>query len=114
MNQEMDYQKAYEEEHLRNADLAGRIADLEAKCDDLNFKLNRIKSNPLWKMSSPACVEMEGCAIAQACWLNKTPFVIIRCMSDMADDLSSNGYEFNEGIAAQLSAQVVEKLIEAI
>ncbi len=53
MNQEMDYQKAYEEEHLRNADLAGRIADLEAKCDDLNFKLNRIKSNPLWKMSSP-------------------------------------------------------------
>ena len=53
MNQEVDYQKAYEEEHLRNADLAGRIADLEAKCDDLNFKLNRIKSNPLWKMSSP-------------------------------------------------------------
>lgn len=53
MNQEMDYRKAYEEEHLRNADLAGRIADLEAKCDDLNFKLNRIKSNPLWRMSSP-------------------------------------------------------------
>lgn len=53
MNQEMDYRKAYEEEHLRNANLAGRIADLEAKCDDLNFKLNRIKSNPLWKMSSP-------------------------------------------------------------
>jgi len=25
--EEMDYQKAYEEEHLRNADLAGRVAD---------------------------------------------------------------------------------------
>ena len=47
--EEMDYQKAYEEEHLRNADLAGRVADLEAKVDDLNFKLNRIKSNPVWK-----------------------------------------------------------------
>lgn len=51
--QEMDYREAYEKEHLRNADLAGRVADLEAKCDDLNFKLNRIKSNPLWKMSAP-------------------------------------------------------------
>lgn len=53
MEQEMDYQEAYEKEHLRNADLAGRVADLEAKCDDLTFKLNRIKNNPLWKMSAP-------------------------------------------------------------
>ncbi len=53
MEQEMDYRAAYEKEHLRNADLAGRVADLEAKCDDLTFKLNRIKNNPLWKMSSP-------------------------------------------------------------
>ena len=50
---EIDYREAYEKEHLRNADLAGRVADLEAKCDDLNFKLNRIKQNPLWKMSAP-------------------------------------------------------------
>lgn len=53
MEQEMNYQEAYEKEHLRNADLAGRVADLEAKCDDLTFKLNRIKNNPLWKMSAP-------------------------------------------------------------
>ena len=49
----MDYRKAYEEEHLRNADLAGRVADLEAKCEDLTFRLNRIKNNPLWKLSAP-------------------------------------------------------------
>ncbi len=53
VKKEVDYREAYEKEHLRNADLAGRVADLEAKCDDLNFKLNRIKSNPLWKMSAP-------------------------------------------------------------
>lgn len=51
--EDINYQEAYEKEHLRNADLAGRIADLEAKCDDLTFKLNRIKNNPLWKLSSP-------------------------------------------------------------
>lgn len=49
----MDYKEAYENEHLRNADLAGRVADLEAKCDDLNFQLNRIKTNPIWKASAP-------------------------------------------------------------
>lgn len=54
MNNEIDdYRQEYEKEHLRCADLAGRVADLEAKCDDLNFKLNRIKNNPLWKMSAP-------------------------------------------------------------
>ena len=53
MEQEINYQEAYEKEHLRNADLAGRVADLEARCDDLTFKLNRIKNNPLWKMSAP-------------------------------------------------------------
>lgn len=49
----MDYKEAYENEHLRNADLAGRVADLEAKCDELNFQLNRIKTNPVWKASAP-------------------------------------------------------------
>ena len=49
----MDYKEEYEKEHLRNADLAGRVAELENTVDDLNFKLNRIKSNPLWKASAP-------------------------------------------------------------
>lgn len=60
---------------------------------------------------NPACVEMEGAAIAHACYINKIPFVILRCMSDMADDLSSNGYDFNEGVAAKLSAKICEKVV---
>ncbi len=50
----MDFKEAYEKEHLKNAELAGRIADLEAKNEDLQYKLDRIKKNPLWKMSKPA------------------------------------------------------------
>lgn len=49
----MDYKELYENEHLRNADLSGRIAELEAQVDDLEFKLNRIKTNPVWKASAP-------------------------------------------------------------
>ena len=52
--EETDYREAYEKEHLKCADLAGRIADLEAKNEELEWKLNRIKGNPLWKASRPA------------------------------------------------------------
>ncbi len=62
----------------------------------------------------PACVEMEGTAIAHTCHVNKIPFVIIRCMSDTADDGSKQKYDFNETVAAKMSAHLVEKLIEAI
>ncbi|MBS7240563.1 MAG: glycosyltransferase, partial [Acetatifactor sp.] len=52
--QEIDYKEAYEQEHLKSAELAGRIADLEAKNEELEWKLSRIKNNPLWKASKPA------------------------------------------------------------
>ena len=51
---EIDYKEAYEAEHLKCADLASRVAELEAKNEDLTFNLNRIKNNPLWKASKPA------------------------------------------------------------
>lgn len=47
----MDYREAYEKEHRKNAELAERIALLEEKNDLLEFKLNRIKTNPLWVYS---------------------------------------------------------------
>lgn len=47
------YKEAYEREHIKCADLAGRIAELEEKNDELSFKINRIKSNPIWKASAP-------------------------------------------------------------
>ena len=49
----MDYRKEYEEELERNALLAERIAELEEEKEELSFKLNRIKTNPVWKASSP-------------------------------------------------------------
>ena len=49
----MDYREAYEKEHIKTADLAERVAVLESKNEELTFKLNRIKNNPLWKASAP-------------------------------------------------------------
>ena len=50
----------------------------------------------------PQCVEMEGCAIAQTCYANNVPFVIIRCMSDTADDSVKETY--SEETASRLSS----------
>lgn len=49
----IDYKEAYEKEHIKCADLASRVAELDEKNEELTFKLNRIKNNPLWKLSAP-------------------------------------------------------------
>ena len=57
----MDYKQSYEEELERNAFLAERIAELEEEKEELSFKLNRIKNNPVWKASAPARKAMHFC-----------------------------------------------------
>lgn len=64
------------------------------------------------EICSPACVEMEGAAIAHACFLNQIPFVILRCISDNADDSYEVTYSFNEKIASEECAAVVLKMLE--
>lgn len=49
-----DYKEQYEKEKIKSAYLADRVAQLEDQCDDLQFKLDRIKNNPIWKASKPA------------------------------------------------------------
>ena len=60
----------------------------------------------------PQCVEMEGCAIAQTCYANNVPFVIIRCMSDTADDSVKETY--SEETASRLSSTFLLEVIKKI
>lgn len=52
------------------------------------------------------CTEMEGAAIAQAACRNGIPFVIIRAISDKADDSAEMDYPTFERIAAHRCAAV--------
>lgn len=88
--------------------IEGRIATGDQFVSDRDYKAF------ITSEFSPACVEMEGAAIAHACYLNKVPFVILRCMSDTADDSGCSDYSFNESSAAEMSAQVVEKMISLL
>jgi len=56
---EIKYKQLYEQEHLKCADLASRVADLERENEELEFRLKRIKGNPLWKMTSPMRMVMH-------------------------------------------------------
>ena len=47
------YKQAYEQEKARAASLAGRLADAKNEADSLQFQLDRIKNNPMWKASKP-------------------------------------------------------------
>jgi adenosylhomocysteine nucleosidase len=58
------------------------------------------------------CCEMEGAAIAQVCAQNKVPFVIIRAISDKADDSGHMDYRVFVEAAAKHSAAIVRHMIE--
>lgn len=58
------------------------------------------------------CAEMEGAAIAQAAYLNGVPFLIIRAISDKADDSAEMDYEEFEAKAIEHSVRLVLDMIE--
>ena len=53
------------------------------------------------------CTEMEGAAIAHAAYRNGVPYVIIRAISDKADDSAQMDYPTFEALAAQRCAAVI-------
>ena len=70
------------------------------------------KKNFIVSNFNPACVEMEGSAIAHTCYANKVPFVILRCMSDCADDTVQTTY--SEAAASKLSSEMLMALIKEL
>ena len=58
------------------------------------------------------CTEMEGAAIAQAAYLNGIPFVILRAISDKADDSASMDYPTFEKKAAEHCVNLVEGMMD--
>ena len=70
--------------------------------------------NKIKELCNPACVEMEGAAIGHVATVNKITFVVIRCMSDMADDNGEATARFNEKEGGHISAQVVCTIVQAL
>lgn len=60
------------------------------------------------------CTEMEGAAIAHAAYRNGVPFVVLRAISDKADDSAEIDYPTFEAIAARRCAAVTVDLAKLL
>ena len=78
----------------------GRVAS-----GDMFVAEKRVKEDIIAKTQA-LCTEMEGTAIAHVAFRNKLPFVILRAISDKADDSAEMDYPTFEAIAAHRCAQV--------
>lgn len=92
---------------------------------DINVKTGRVVSGDQFISSKEKkqflidtfhgdCAEMEGASIAHGAYLNGIPFVIIRAISDKADDSAEMDYPSFEKAAAKHSARLVERMITLI
>ena len=62
-------------------------------------------------MFHPLCTEMEGAGIAQAAYLNKVSYVIIRAISDKADNSAVMDYPEFERQAITHSVRLMKELV---
>lgn len=74
------------------------------------FVASKEKKEQIIAATSALCTEMEGAAIAHTAWRNHVPFVILRAISDKADDSAQMDYPTFEMLAANRCAQVTRKL----
>lgn len=86
----------------------GRIVSGEAFVSDNALKA-KIKED-----FSPHAVDMESSAVGHACYLNDTPFVSVRCISDNADDDGAMSFDEFEKISARRVAEIVLKMTELL
>lgn len=85
--------------------IAGRVATGDQFIADSAVKADIVSR------TAPACIEMEGGAVAHTAAANGIPFVIIRCISDNADDEAEMSYETFEKLAADDAAAIVQAML---
>jgi len=76
-----------------------------------DFITDTERKRELRQIYKATCVEMEGAAIAHTAFVNKVPFLVIRCISDLANEAASEDYKKFEKLAAHKSAALVKDII---
>lgn len=77
------------------------------------FICQKAAKEEIIKNTGALCTEMEGAAIAHAAWRNDIPFVVIRAISDKADDSAQMDYPVFEAIAAKTCAAVTMQITKS-
>ena len=78
------------------------------------FVSNKALKEQIIANTGAFCTEMEGAAIAHTAWRNGVPFVVIRAISDKADDSAQMDYPTFETIAARRCAAVTMEMTRSL
>jgi len=80
---------------------------------DQFFRDQSQKDNLTKELPETLCVEMEGAAVAQVCYEFNIPFVVIRTISDEADQHSTVDFnKFTEKISNIYSIEIIKNMIQ--
>ena len=83
-------------------------------CSGDQFIASKAQKSGIIETFGGLCCEMEGAAVAQVCHLNRVPWVIIRAISDKADDSGKFSFEtFKRGAARRGTAIALELAAQA-
>ena len=78
------------------------------------FICGRARKEEIKKTFGGLCTEMEGAVVAQAAHVNGIPYVIVRAISDKADENTVVAYDVFEAEAAKHCAAIVEHLVRTL
>lgn len=78
------------------------------------FITTRAKVEALHTQYQGDCVEMEGAAVAQTCALNEKPFLVIRSLSDLADEDANTVIPQSMAAVLGLNYQILLETIATI
>lgn len=118
-------QMGFREFKADEAMISAAVVSCKEVNPDINVKIGRVVSGDQFISSKEVkqrlidtfhgdCAEMEGAAIAHGAYLNNLPFVIIRAISDKADDSAEMDYPSFERAAARHSALLVKHMITVL
>ena len=97
---------------LSSAVELGLSASLGSISTGDRFVATRDLKNQIVENFGASACEMEGGAIAHVAFVNETPFIVVRAISDSADGEASMDYPTFLGIAAKNSTALTLSLVE--
>ena len=96
--------------------------DLLSLFDEINIKKGIIASGDKFIVNSEEkdnirnifnalCIEMEGASIAQVCYLDKIPFLVIRSITDKQDGSAKVDFETFLESSSKVAANILKELL---
>ena len=84
----------------------GIIATGDIFCTDIEMK------NKIFSKFDADCVEMEGAAIAQVCYLDNIPFIVIRSISDSPNGNNEIDFDKFVELASKKCANILREFLK--